>query len=156
MNPDPASLDALHDVVSPAGVSWWPLAPGWYIVAGFLILALAWSARTAWQRWQANAYRRAALRELGQLKDPSAVAELLRRVALVIAPRSTIASLSGPAWANWLSSWCEAAMPVEVRQLLSGGLYDRSTTDDLTALREYAAHWIRHHRRELPSAPTAN
>ncbi len=68
-SPDPASLQNLNDIVLPATVGWWPLAPGWYILFASLLIALAWSGYRLLHRWKNNRYRRAALRELQLLKE---------------------------------------------------------------------------------------
>jgi len=76
-------------------------------VAG-LIAAIIFLVR----RWHANRYRRAALAELDHvlrsfsekdaLSTADALALLVRRTALAIFPRETIAPLSGAAWLDFL------------------------------------------------------
>ena len=75
MNPDPGSLDNLRDIVELPAVSWWPLAPGWWIVIALVAVIAAVNGMRAWKQWKANAYRRAALEELrsaGALTDGTA------------------------------------------------------------------------------------
>jgi len=141
------SLDRLHDIVLPPAVSWWPPAPGWYVVGGILVILILVLAHRAWKHWHANAYRRAALRELDSVNDPARIAEVLRRTALAAAPRPVIAGKTGAAWLDWLTARCPEAMPDTVREQLTVGIYRRPAADcDLAALRDYAARWIRHHR----------
>jgi hypothetical protein len=147
MKPDPTSLERLHDIVLPPAVPWWPPAPGWYVVLVLLLLTAAWLGWRWWKQWQANGYRRAALRHLATLQDAPAIAELLRRTALAIAPRHVIAEKIGTAWIDWLAAQCSVAMPSEVRQLLTVGIYGgRATEGDISLLRAYAACWITRHR----------
>jgi hypothetical protein len=148
MKPDPTSLDRLHDLVLPPAVlSWWPPAPGWYALFVLLALAGGWLAWRGWQHWRADAYRRAALHELANLRDVTAVAELLRRTALAVVPRPVVAGMTGTAWTDWLAAHCAEAMPDPVRTRLYPGVYGRPAPDqDLAMLRAYAACWIaRHH-----------
>ena len=119
MNTDAASLDRLHDLAPPPEVSWWPMAPGWYVVSGILLLVVLLVLYRFWRHWKANAYRRAALRELNSLDDATAIAALLRRTALVIAPRSRIAGKTGTAWLAWLAAQCPDDMPDAVREQLT-------------------------------------
>jgi hypothetical protein len=147
MNQAVTSLDRLHDIVLPPAVPWWPLAPGWYglflVVLG-LVLVLA---HRAWKRHCATAYRRAALRELTKASDAAAIAELLRRTALAMAPRAVVAGQTGATWLDWLDAQCPRAMPETVREQLTAGVYGRPGANlDLNALRDYAAWWIRSHR----------
>jgi len=147
MTTDPASLDRLHDLVLPPAVPWWPPAPGWYAVIVLLLLAAGWLGWRLWQRWQANRYRREALRILATLADAPAMAELLRRTALAMAPRIVIAGKTGEAWVDWLAAQCPEAMPATVRAQLAAGIYARPAADeDLGALRAYTARWIARHR----------
>ena len=147
MNKDATSLDRLHDIATPPAVPWWPLAPGWYVVfaivaALFIVLARRW-----WKNWKANAYRRAALRELAAIDDATGIAALLRRTALAIAPREVIAEKSGSAWLDWLASQSSGGMSDETREQLTGGVYARTTDQrDLTKLRDYATRWISDHQ----------
>ena len=155
MNPAPTSLEALHDIVLPAPVPWWPPAPGWYAVLALLALAAAWLARRAWRTWRADAYRRAALRELARARDAAAIAELLRRTALAVADRAVVARLTGAAWADWVAARSPAAMPPGVRTALTAGVYGPSDPGpEVDALREYAARWIACHRPGPPDALT--
>ena len=146
MNTDATSLDRLHDLVLPAPLPWWPPAPGWFVLLAQLSLGVGWISWRYWKRWQANAYRREALRQLKQLQDAPAIALLLRRTALAVAPRPEIATKTGSAWVDWLAGLIPESMTPEVKQLLNFGVYGRPDADqDVTALRSYAVRWITHH-----------
>lgn len=150
MNSDQTSLDRLHDLVLPAEVSWWPLAPGWYVVLVLVMLAACWYAWRAWAHWRANAYRRDALRELQSIGDVGGAAELLRRTALARVPRPVIAGLTGSAWLDWLAAQAPVPMPDVVRRQLSEGVYGPSIeSSELNAVRDYASHWIARHVIQL-------
>jgi hypothetical protein len=145
---DPStSLDHLHDVVPPRDIGWWPLAVGWYVVGVALVVLLLILVFRMWKNWQANAYRRAALRELEKAPDISTVATILRRTALVVAPRSLVAGKTGDSWVDWLASAFPGPMPEQVRHQLARGIYGRPDAgDDFETLRRYADQWIRHHQ----------
>lgn len=146
MSAPDTSLDRLHDLVLPQVVPWWPPAPGWYVVIALALAAAAWAIRGAWKRWRSNAYRREATRELASLDSSAAIAELLRRTALAIAPRAEIAEMTGSPWLDWLARQCPEAMPDIVREQLTTGVYGRSALgNELGALRHYAARWIALH-----------
>ena len=150
MNEPATSLDRLHDIALPPAVAWWPPAPGWYVVFTLALVAAAWMAFRAWKRWQSNAYRREAARELASLESSAAIAELLRRTALAIAPRSVIAEKTGAAWLDWLAAQFPEPMPDTVRVQLTTGVYGRpAASEELSALRDYATRWITNHRQKL-------
>ncbi|MEM6279633.1 MAG: DUF4381 domain-containing protein [Verrucomicrobiota bacterium] len=146
MKDDPASLQNLHDVVSPAAVSWWPLASGWYFVGAFVLIALVWQGWRRWRSWRASAYRRAALEELAEAHSSLDVATILRRTALAVAEREEVADRSGSAWIEWLEAALPGSLEAGVREQLVEGIYrSRSDTSASEPLRAYAARWIRFH-----------
>lgn len=153
---DAASLNNLHDIVLPGDVSWWPPAVGWYVVFALLLLVAIRFLWHAWVQWNVNAYRREALVELSEACDAETVAEILRRAALVFAPRNAIAGLSGEAWVKWLTDRCAKPLPPDVRELLATGVYQRAVrpaneTNSLDSMKAYASHWIREHSAILDS-----
>lgn len=147
MNESPPSLDRLHDLAVPPNVPWWPLAPGWQVVLALLALALLWGARAGWKRWRAQAYRRAALRELDGANDLTAIAEILRRTALEAAPRQVVTRMAGADWIAWLEQRSPEPLSPNVCNMLTTGIYGRpGATPDIGELRRFAALWIRQHR----------
>ncbi len=141
-----ASLDRLHDIVIPDPVPWWPPAPGWYGLAALVLVLGIVLAFRGWRRWKANAYRRQALGELERAEDSATIAALLRRVALNETSRGEIATLSGDAWLQWLAEHGPTRPTATVREQLTAGIYRQTPASDLTALRTWAASWIRFHR----------
>jgi len=160
---DPASLQNLNDIVLPATVSWWPLAPGWYVLIGILLIALAWFGYRSIQRWINNRYRRAALDELQILeerinnpeeRDASLrqIPVLLKRTALSVYPRSQVASLSGKAWFQFLdatekkSSFTTATTSTLNAVSYSTGGLDAVDSQATHALINASRSWLKHHQ----------
>jgi hypothetical protein len=153
---DPGSLSGLHDIVAPPPAPWWPPAAGWevfgllfFIGGGLLVTALG-------LNWRRNAYRRAALRELGELeqtgaRNPAAMtdlAELLKRVALAAYGREEVASLTGADWLQFLDrSATTTAFSVGPGKVL-GDVYRGRPGTPSPELYEAVRSWIQHHRRE--------
>ncbi|MBT8089380.1 MAG: DUF4381 domain-containing protein [Gammaproteobacteria bacterium] len=103
----------LRDLHLPDPIGWWPLAPGWWFVLSIAATAAGYLAWRAYKRWQHNASRRFALRELARYeaeyaehRNPVTLARqlsgLLRRGMLAYAPREEVAGLTGEAWLQWL------------------------------------------------------
>lgn len=87
---DPASLP-LRDIHLPAAISWWPPAPGWWLLA--IALTLGPLSMGLWWRWrQRTRLRRDALLAFAELKSAGSgghelaigISDLLRRVALAL------------------------------------------------------------------------
>lgn len=145
-DPSATDLSRLHDIVAPDAVSWWPPAPGWYWLAGVLLLLAGILIGRGIRRWKAGAYRREALHALAEASDPAAIAALLRRTALEHFPRSEIAALSGAGWLDWLAATGPEPPSAAMRVQLLDGVYSAAPSGDTAALREWAAGWIRDHR----------
>ncbi len=165
MNPDPASLDRLHDIIAPPPVPWWPPAPGWYGLLGILLVLLVAAAVRGFIRWQRNRYRREALAEWRRLQPLFAtadrrafalgsLAELLKRTALSAFPRERVAALTGPAWLAFLDrTGPRSGFSTDAGAMIETAAYDPqaasaagdSQIEEATAL---AHDWLAQHRAE--------
>lgn len=97
--------DQLELLDPPQPISMAPETVGWIWLAVFATLVIGYGVWRWRKYYQARAYRRAALKALGQAKDdPVEIASLLRRTALVAFPRSDVASLHGVQWLTFLDS----------------------------------------------------
>lgn len=152
---DPASLQNLNDIVSPAAVPWWPLAPGWYVLGAILLMvAFYWLFRGA-QRWQRNRYRREALDILAQLRQAgpeaaSRIPPLLKRAALSAFPREEVAALNGADWYRFLDASAATDRFMARDGVLLGRTAYRAnqdlSTEEFKSLCEAAEYWLRQHR----------
>ena len=159
MTGDPADLANLHDIAVPPPVPWWPPAPGWWILAAALLAAAAVLALRWFARWRADAYRRAALRELAVLEAAAgsmpatelaaAVSVLLKRTALAAFPRTDSASLSGAAWIDFLDR-TGGAFTGPARQLPQLAYGAPADAAALPAILAAARRWIAEHRAARP------
>ena len=134
-------FDQMHDIVAPDPVTWWPLAPGWWVVLLALGLALIWLGSRRYRRWKQNAYRRAALREL-QSMPASELPALVKRVCLATFPREQVASLSGEAWLEFLD---QTGNTTDFTQGPGRHLLELSYNPDFTPpddLTEFIRQWI--------------
>ncbi|MCZ6800066.1 MAG: DUF4381 domain-containing protein [Nitrospirae bacterium] len=108
----PNPLEQLRDIHLPDPVSWWPPAPGWWILG---VLTLGVIAACIW--WYRNptvrAYR-VARNEFIHLREQHLAAQddvtlvkdlsvLLRRYALAVFGRQRVASLIGKSWMIFLN-----------------------------------------------------
>jgi len=105
----------------PDSVSWWPLAPGWWVLLAFCIAAVV-AAYLAYRHYRKNQGRRlrisacqAARSELDKIlalasegQADAAVAQqlsvLLRRLAISLFPEGKVAGVTGSDWWRWLDA----------------------------------------------------
>ena len=152
MNPqDAGSLDRLRDIVEPAAVSWWPPAVGWWFVFALLAIGLIIVFVKTWKRWNANAYRRAALAELDVASNDAAVVELLKRTAICASDRTEVGSLTGAQWCRWLSRSSATKLSPAVTDRISTGVY-RDAEKLTPELVDFARLWISNHSAQLIAA----
>lgn len=169
-SPNPTSLQNLNDIVLPEAAGWWPLAPGWYVLFGLLLVILAWFAYTSVRRWINNRYRRVALQQLQLLTEDirntdnrdtglRQIPVLLKRTALSVYPRSQLASLTGGNWHDFLNSKVSKPSFTESTASLldeiSYSVGDLSKVDTKAAddLLRASHHWLKHHQPANRPAP---
>lgn len=145
MNPQ-SLLEQLAPLREPAAVSWWPLAPGWWLLMGLGLLVLLTATIWLWRRRAANHYRRQALKMLARLEadgeDTAALNRLLKATALRVYGKQ-VAALSGDAWVAFLETHCESINSDALSSLANvyGPTAEAPTAETIAAAR----HWILRH-----------
>ncbi|MFP6681250.1 MAG: DUF4381 domain-containing protein [Gammaproteobacteria bacterium] len=108
---DPAEIP-LRDIHLPDPIGWWPLAPGWWILIGLIVLTMVVSL-IVWRWRKHHLVRRTALSELTTIelnyhehRDNHRLArdlsKLVRRTALALQPERDSAAETGSDWNNRL------------------------------------------------------
>lgn len=151
-------LAQLKDIHLPAPVSWWPLAPGWYLLMLLVLLLLVYLTYAAHQRYRAALAKKQALVLLASYQEQYAqdanvartsaqISELLRRVALVYFPRAQVASLYGEAWLHFLNQTGKGINFNGVRHMLLDAPFKAQNQLNLEPLFNQARQWIKQRRR---------
>lgn len=151
MNP---SLAQLRDIHLPAEPTWWPPAPGWWLLALLVLGLLACLGWRILQILRSRRYRRIAERELQRLaaavpgpQQPAQINALLKRTAMAAYPDRPTAGLWGDEWVRFLADTGELAQSErKVLRALADQPYRPGTTAANDDLVRVANHWIRRHR----------
>ena len=144
-------MDGLFDIVIPDQIPLWPPGPAWFVLAGLIVVGITFIVSWRYRKWQQNAYRRTAVRQLEQLEEirsARGINELLKRVALVSYDRSVVAGLAGSEWMTFLRNTGGRFSDDDGALLLAG--YRKAEVADVAALHldslvSAARSWIRHH-----------
>lgn len=147
--PNNEALRDMNDIVSAPAATWWPLAPGWYVLAGIAITLLVILVWILVRRWQQRRMLRLALRQLASqpTTDTAATTALLKQALLAYYPRTRIAQLQGADW--WL--FLQQQLPNKAAQRwqpvieqVAATYYAAHTESTIaTEYHRYAQFWLR-------------
>ncbi len=153
MNPaDP--LAELRDIHLPEPVSWWPPAPGWWLVGLATLAGLAGLIFFLRRRFAQNRYRRIALKKLSLLEKHTSekgvvleeISAILRRAAIQAYGREKVAPLAGDAWLAFLDTTGRTSdFGSGAGRVLGTDLYRPKVEVDIARVVLTAARWIKEH-----------
>jgi len=131
-------LSQLAPAHAPPATGWWPPAPGWWGLA--LLLTLIAAALVYGLRRRAGRLRRVALRELKRLEEGTnddarlagELEHLMRRYAVAVYGRETVAHLSGSAWLDFVVAHGGKGLAGDAGQALLRAAYGSPVPADRT------------------------
>ncbi|MES2605129.1 MAG: DUF4381 domain-containing protein, partial [Pseudomonadota bacterium] len=158
-------LAQLADIHLPGDVPFWPPAPGWWMLAGLLLLTIALVGRYFYLQGQTKRKMKSAMYELDQAystwQEKSQSENLhnqagldllynfnsiLKRVALLYYPQTDVAKLTGNAWLQFLDGADQSKDFSEgAGKVLSDGTYRPTFSADVDALYTITRRWIMRH-----------
>jgi Domain of unknown function (DUF4381) len=152
-------LASLHPLRQPELIGWWPLAPGWWVLLGLLLITLAILIYLLRRRSKRNAYRRQALRQLQLLQtqfqansDTGVFVQqtnaLLKSVAMQAYPRVDVAAQHGETWRLFLNRSLQDAD--QLQSDFDTAMYQKDCPQiDAVQVHRAAQRWIKRHRAAL-------
>ena len=150
-----ASLDNLHGIIVPEAIGFFPLAPGWYVVALLFLALLFHFMFKGYKAYKKSLYKREALKELETYEQSNkeeliALLSLAKRVGIAAYGRNVIAKLSDDSWWDFLEQHSKVRVDRKLRVALSKLLYDASYSVDNALYMDIKALvtvWIKTHKR---------
>ncbi len=144
------TLDALRPIHAPPPVSWWPPAPGWWVLF-FLLIGLI--GALVWL-YVAGRLRRSALKELSAIGEDSTlsqrefalgVSHVLKRYAICCFPDENAGMLSGRKWLEFLHAHAPSGSDFlsGPGTVLGDGIYAPDCKVDRRELLRLARRWIK-------------
>ena len=147
----------LIEIPLPPAISWWPLAPGWYLVLLLAIVIITVIIVAKLKRWQANRYRRAALAQLTAVDiDNAACLNQIIRQTVMDAGVIDKLNETGSRWLQFLNHSCQ--QPVFEKKQLQRleqlnyqaltSATERLSDMEFQQLKALCLRWVREHRFE--------
>lgn len=144
---------ALKDIHLPDAISWWPPAIGWWLLV-LLIPALIGFSYWLYKRLTRKTALKTAKKTLAAIKlnaeldNTQKLRELsilLRRVAVSLAPRTEVASLTGHSWLAFLDQSLSGAPFSQGGQVLITAPYRNAAPSDqeITILFSLSEEWLK-------------
>lgn len=154
MNPD--LLSQLRDIHSAPEVPWWPPAPGWWVLAVLLLVALGWFLRNLYGRYRVHQRRKQMLAWVDHLntsidpvREPQAYLSTLNRIFKLVAlrafPDRQCAVMAGQDWADFLTENMKNTASAEALNVLATGPYDPAPRFDPDVMSRLTRTWILEH-----------
>lgn len=162
-------LSDLADIHLPDAVNFWPPAPGWWVLAVLVVIALVLAYRQQLARLFLRRRMDYALRELDAaykafqaetqrneagLRLLQTFNAVLKRVALVHYNDPELPRLNGRAWLRFLDARINSAdFTVGAGQVLADGIYRPVFNADVEALHALCRRWVEHaYMQKAPAA----
>ncbi len=155
-----ALLSQLPPIATPPPVSWWPLAPGWWVVLAVVVMTITCLVLWVVKRRIRTAYKRQALKLLQNIEVSQSerfathMNGLLKQVCLCAYPqrKTEIIRAYGEHWVNFLKLNSRCPLDTNAATALAVAPYQPNIAFDPKALKGTVARWIRSHPKQLPEA----
>lgn len=159
MNTQSVALQ-LRDIHLPDPVSFWPLAPGWWLL-GIILIVLIVLIFAMIRRYERRQIQRLASRQLQEMETQYKLAKdkrklvadlsvLLRRICLSYYPKQQSAHLTGHSWLLFLDNMVgDTIFRSEPGSVIASAPYQAQADFDAERLLALCAKWI----KQLPAHP---
>ncbi|BED88564.1 MULTISPECIES: DUF4381 domain-containing protein [unclassified Pseudoalteromonas] len=123
MQPNP--LDGLHDIIAPSQVSWWPLAPAWWVIITVLFIAICAAAFWFYKNYNFKKPKRYAI-DLSHKEQSAQTLHIILKRLVIEYYDKRLAAQSTTNWCNTLNAL--TGLSFSEQEILS--LYNAEHTND--------------------------
>lgn len=153
-------LRSLH---MPEAVSWWPPAPGWWVLFAALMFLTGFAVLTLYKHIQKNRYRKLARNELEAAyskwqgsDDNSQYVQLasavIKRSIIAAGGEVQVASQTGQQWTQTINHWAKTPLSDQASQAMIDAGYRANPNIDIDDLHQQLDDWLRSHRKPKAAA----
>jgi hypothetical protein len=146
-------LGQLRDIRLPADISWWPLAPGWWVMAVLLLGLMVIAGLVIRRHRQAGRYRREASTLLAEAYDQWSddqksdqylirASRLIRQTAVHVCGRQSVSSVTGDMWMNELDGMSTRPVPESLRYALTHLAYQPNPRMNVDQAHQDILDWL--------------
>ncbi|MBL4671065.1 MAG: DUF4381 domain-containing protein [Arenicella sp.] len=139
---------------TPEPISWWPVAPGWWIIAVLLLVLVGYAANKLRQNRQKNNYRRTAATMLDAYYSDwlqyandgnylLAANSVIKRACSHFDASSR--KLSGIDWVDYLNALSKNDLSKATLAALSNGLYQKQPKAEIEVVHQDLKAWLLTH-----------
>lgn len=160
MQADP--LAQLRDIQLPEAISWWPLAPGWWILIMFAASFLGWTVFRLLKHHRSNLYRRQAIKKISRINAQQDLTvnqklvllfETLKQTIKSAYPDQNFSSRDLNVFVNILQQSCSVTifkdLPADLNVILYGKATVAETGNELVEKLMFSAKiWIEKHHTQ--------
>ena len=153
-------LAELRDIHLPDAISWWPLAPGWWLLITISLVAIVYICAMLLKGYNERLYRRQALQKIHQIQGHDqqhliALFEILKQVANSAYPQRNFASLAANDFVHFLQNSCKTPVFKNIPDNWEALLYsNRQASSEqqkqlMEQLHSDAKSWIKQHPNQM-------
>ena len=145
-------LQNLKDIHHPPPINQWPLAPGWWILSGFLLLLCFWAGWYCWHQFKHRQRKQLMLHQIQQtITDYQTSPEklyaqlnvLLKQFVFTRYGREKTAALTGTSWLEFLDKTSGTqAFTQGGGRVLAQTIYQKHPKADLHSVCRAIEKWI--------------
>lgn len=148
----------LREAHTPDAISWWLLAPGWWVLAALLIALVSYSAVKLHRHRQKNNYRKIAIvvldwhySEWQLLQNDGGYLQAANSVIKRACSHFDNGSqkLSGREWVNYLNFLCKNELSDATQTALNDALYQKQPKTEIKKVHQDLRAWLVAHNRLL-------